>query len=208
MKYSIIRPQTHRSARIGLYRWVGPSLDPSSGAIHGGVPHQSSVIVSWLSTDWAKSKSMMNKRGDPADSDILSTTTFPGLRSQCATLQECRKSTPSINWRQRGIMSAGRSWNRKTSSSGDFHGSTIIVLPILRSMASSNGMVWFDGALIPLRYSNNRRSLESTIVLRTMETPLREIAQRIVSLSFDDLLVRPTISCSSSVSYDLQESVA
>ena len=41
-----------------------------------------------------------------------------------------------------------------------------------------------------------------------METPLREIAQRIVSLSFDDLLVRPTIPCSSSVSYDLQESVA
>lgn len=206
MKYSIIRPQTHRSARIGLYRWVGPSLDPSSGAIHGGVPHQSSIIVSWLSTDWAKSKSMMNKRGDLPDSDILSTTTFPGLRSRCATLHECKKSTPSINWRQRDGTSVGRSWNRKISSRGVFHGSTMIVLPILRSIASSNGMVWFDGALILLRYSNNRRSLESTIVLRTTETPLREVALRMVGLSFDERLVRPTIS-RSVVNYDLQESV-
>jgi hypothetical protein len=43
-KYLIICPQAQRSARIGLYRWIGPSLDPTSGAIHGGVPHQPSVM--------------------------------------------------------------------------------------------------------------------------------------------------------------------
>jgi hypothetical protein len=93
-----------------------------------------------------------------------------------------------------------------TSPRGHFQGNTMIVLPMLRSMTSSNGMVWFDGALIPLRYFNNRHSLESTIVLRMTETPLCEVAWLIVGLSFDELLVRPAVSrCG--VNHDLQESV-
>jgi len=78
-KYPIIRPHVHRSVRMALYRCTGPSLVPTSGAIHGSVPHQPSTIVSSLSTNSARSKSIMNSWGGLR---VGSTTTFPGFRSR------------------------------------------------------------------------------------------------------------------------------
>src|SRR6266404_2484239 len=106
--------------------------------------------------------------------------------------------------RQRDTTSLEKLRLRKTSSRGNSKGSTMIVLPIVRSMTSINGMTWFDGALISVKYFKNRHSFESTIGLRTTSLPVREIAWRIVGLSFDGPLVSPTI-WRSGMNYDLQE---
>ncbi len=82
----------------------------------------------------------------------------------------------------------------------------MIVLPIVRSMTSVNGITWFDGALISVKYFKNLRLFESTIVLRKTSLPVHEVAWRIVGLSFDGPLVSPTI-WRSGMNYNLQESM-
>ena len=91
-RYRSTRPQDHKSARMGLYKHLGPSgCLPISGAIHPGVPHQRSINVSGPSTRTAISKSIMNSRLETA-------TMFWGLISRWAIPWRCRNATPSTNW--------------------------------------------------------------------------------------------------------------
>jgi hypothetical protein len=147
VKYSIIRPQAHRSAKIGLYRWINPFLDHMLGSDPWWCPTPT-FRHCFLAFDRQRQVEVDDEQlwrhlrlGFRVHDHVV------GLRSPCATPCRCKTATPSMNWRHRDTTSSGRSPNCKTSSSGDFQGNTMIVFSMLTSMTSSNGMVWLDGSL-------------------------------------------------------------
>src|SRR6266446_5782128 len=66
-RYRSSRPQDHKSARIGLYKHLGPSSSPISGAIHPGVPRQRSINASGPST-----RTEISKRSEEHTSELQS----------------------------------------------------------------------------------------------------------------------------------------